>query len=845
MQKMIQDLVYACRFFNRNRGMFLAAVLSLGLGIGAGTGFFSVVQGVLLEKLPVRNPDQLVLLRWEVDPKVHTGVMNGWSSMTDDGLRTSTSLPFPTYEYLKEHNRALESIFAFAPLSGLNLGASRDSRVVRGELVSGNYFSSLGLTATAGRLIQKDDDREGSEPVVVFSYRFWQEFFGGDPGILGRTVRVNTHPMTVVGIAPPAFEGTSQLGETSDLFAPLSEMKILHHWKERTTRPDGWWVQVMGRLSPGASRIQAQSALNVLFQQNIQPVILSKNPKKSGAELHLPELRLEDGARGRPEVRKSMIGLLETGAFVVALLLLIACVNTATLLVAKAPSRRREMAVRLSLGAGRARLLRQLLTESLLLSFAAGAVGLLVAFFSRDLMVGLLAEGGSSDFHLNVGLNWTVLSFTAAASILVGVAFGLVPALAASSVELVPSLKESSGSLTQSRGARLLGRCLVAAQVALVMVILVSAGLLLATLKNLASEPLGFKPENLLVFGIDPGSNQYDAQKRLALYGSLKQRIQSLEAVRSVSYSSHRLLAGTVSMFPFLVKGKETGSLFVNHVGPDFFHTMGIRVLLGRGIEARDVGGRAVVVVSEDFARQFFKDENPVGHLIEPSLGEIAPLHPELAQKFEIVGVVGDSKYPSIRSKLRPTVFMAPQKGDAGLSAVDFCVRLAGPGALVIPKIKEVVRGQDANIPIYDVQFYRVQVEQSYSKERQFALITAAFSLVGLLLAAIGLYGTLSHSVASRTREFGLRGALGASPGRIQVLVMKELVVVGIGLLAGVAGTVAVGRLLANLLYGLGPTSPTVMMVAGLVLLVTGLVASYLPARRASRVDPASALRFE
>lgn len=845
MRKTIQDLAYACRFFNRNRGMFLAAVLSLGLGIGAGTGFFSVVQGVLLDKLPVQDPDHLLLLKWVIDSRLHTGIMSGWNSRTPDGLRTSTSFPFPTYQYLKEHNQVLGSIFAFAPVTGLNLDAGRDSRVVRGELVSGDYFAGLGLKAAAGRLIQEDDDREGSEPVVVLSYRFWRQVFGGNPGVLGQTVRLNTHPMTVVGVAPPLFEGASQLGETSDLFLPLSEMKTFYHWKERTTIPDGWWLQVMGRLKPGVSRIHAQAALNVLFQQNIQPVILSKNPDRSPSDLRLPDLLLQSGARGRPEVRQGKVGLLETGAFVVALLLLIACVNTATLLVGKAPSRRREMAVRISLGAGRLRLLQQLLTESLLLACAAGAAGLVISFWSKDLVIGLLAEGSSTDFHLNVGVNWTVLAFAAAASVLVGVAFGLVPALATSSVELVPSLKATSGNVTQSRRTRLLGRFLVAAQVALVMVILVSAGLLLATLRNLGSEALGFKPESLLVFGINPGSNQYDAQHRLELYGKLKQRIQSLDEVRSVSYSSHRLLSGDVSSFPFLVKGKETDALFENRVGPGFFQTMGIPVLLGRGIEDRDVGGRPVVVVSESFVRQFFEGENPIGKVIEPSLGEFAAWRPELVQKFEIVGVVGDSKYPSVRRKSEPTVFMAPQKGDDALSAADFCVRVAAPVAQVIPKIKQVVRGQDANIPVYDVKSYRAQVKDSYSKERQFALITAAFSLVGLLLAAVGLYGTLSHSVASRTREFGLRGALGASPGRIQALVMKELVVVAIGLLAGLGGTLAVGGLLKNLLYGLGPESPTVMIGAGLVLLATAVVACYLPARRASRIDPASALRFE
>lgn len=842
MRQTLHDLDFACRFFIRNRKTFLAAVLSLGLGMGAATGFFSVVQRVLLEKLPVRDPDRLVLLSWVSDPRVRTGMMTGWMSKTDNGFRTSTSFPFQTYKYLSKHGPGLDSLFAFAALDGLNLEAGRGGQIVRGELVSGNYFSGLGLTASFGRLIQEDDDAEGGGSVVVFSYRLWRDSFGSDPKILGRTVRLNNRPLTVIGIGPPSFEGTLQVGERSDVFVPLAQMKILHFWKEQTMRPDGWWLQVMGRLRPGASRVSTRSSLNILFQLNIQPVIISQNPDLAASDRRLPELRLPAGARGEPEVRKRLEDPLETGAFVVGLLLMIACINTATLLVGLAPTRRHEMAVRLSLGASRARLFRQLLTESLLLACLAGATGLLFAFWNKDLLVGLLARGSQSGMELNVSLNGTVLSFALVASVLVGTLFGLAPALATSSVDPGANLKRSVGTVTRGRVSRLLGRLLVTAQVALVLVVLVSAGLLLATLRNLSSEPLGFEPENLLVFDVDPSLNQYDTSRRQELYGALLTRLRSQPGVRDVSYSLHRLLAGSVDTSRFNIRGAKSDPIYVNRVGPDFFRTMGIPLLLGRGIEAHDLEGPPVIVVSEGFARHFFEGQNPIGQVIESAPGRFAMARPGATQKFEIVGVVGDSKYPTVRHEVEPTVFMVPRKG---MSRVSYCIRIAGPAGRMIPQIREAVRGLDAKLALLDFATYQAQARESYDRERRFSELTTLFSLVGLLLAGIGLYGTLSHLVSSRTREFGIRVALGAGSKRIQLLVLSEVGFVGFGLLLGVTGTLGVTRLFQSLVFGVKPTNPWVILAACMILLSTSAAAACLPARRAARVDPVAALRSE
>lgn len=844
MNQALQDLRYACRYFNRHRGMFLAAILSLGLGIGAGTGFFSVVKAVLLDRLPVKDPDQLVLFNWVSEPGVRRGGFSGWMSRTDDGLITCTSFPFPTYQRLRQHNAQLDAIFAFAPLWRLNLQAGPTGQLVNGELVSGNYFPSLGLNPVAGRLIEDGDDRRNSSPVVVFSYRLWRHSFGSNPEVIGQTVRLNDRTFTVIGVAPRDFEGTLQVGTTSDVFVPLTQREAVHPWKKRTSNPDSWWLQIMGRLEPGAARSKASTTLNLRFQQAIEPVIRRDNPQKTGASLRLPRLRLLDGARGRPEVRQHLKPLIASGSLVVGLLLLIACVNTATLLVGQAPARKGEVAVRLSLGAGRLRMVRQLLTESLLLACTAAALGLLVAYWSQGLLIGLLARQAQTKLHLNVNLDWTVLIFAAAIAVLAGTAFGLLPALTTSKVELAASLKESAATLTRSGSLRLLGRSLVATQIALVFLILVSAGLLLETVRNLTFQGPGFNSKNLLVFNVDPSLNGYTPEARLRLYTQLIARLRSIDGVRDVSYSSHRLLSGSVSSMRVQSRGQTTGVVLVNDVGPAFFRSLEIPVLAGRGIREGDVG-RPVAVVSEAFADKYLHAANPVGQTLEPVLGNLASLFPELTRPFEIVGVTRNSKYASLRGEAPETIFLAPQSGTSTLTEAAFYVRIAEPAARLVPRIREAVAGVAAGLPIFDVRTYRAQLEQSYTRERQFALLTSVFSLVGLLLAAIGLYGTLSHSVASRKREFGLRGALGASPGRIQALVMKELAVVGVGLLAGLGGVLALGRLLANLLYGVKATDLAVMVTAGLVLLATAVLACYLPARRASKVDPAAVLRFE
>lgn len=841
-----QDLTFAARFFARNRGLSLAAVLTLGLGIGASTALFSVVHAVMLEKLPVRDPQDLVLFRFVADHEISTGITSGWNLDTPEGLRSSTSFTYPSYLSLRQQRDKLKSVFASAAVGRLTLYWNGKSEQGLGQLVSGNYFQGLGVhPAVAGRLIGTGDDSPEAPPVAVLSYSYWKSRFSGDAEVVGKAIQVNQMPFTIAGVAPEGFEGTLQLGSKPQVFIPLTHMERLHGFKERTRDADAWWLQIMGRMDPGVERREAQAALNVLFQQSIRQVVEQGNADKDLSKLVYPQLQLVDGDQGPYEVRQYLSRTIAVAAILVGLVLLLAGVNAAALLIAKAARRRREMAVRLSLGANRWRLIRQLATESVLLALAAGAAGLIIAYWGKELMAGLVAARNSLGTALDVSLNLPVLLFALGISLLTGVLFGVLPAVRTSGVDPAPALKESDRSVTLTRSTRLLGRGLSVVQVALAVVVLVTAGLLLRTLTNLMSVDPGFDPENLLAFEVNPSSGGYDPQSRLEFYESFRHRLEELSEIRSVSYSSQTLLGGGASSLTFLINGK-TDYAYLNHAGPSFFETLGIPILSGRDFDSRDSRAMPTAIVSRALVDKFFPHENPLGRIVEASLPEdFAAFFPGLDQRFQIVGVVGNTKYADLREEAHPTVFLPARQNGEWMKSAYMFVRLAAAPDRVIPEIERTLQGLDRRLPITDMQTYRTRIRDSMDQERQFAKVTSFFGIAALLLVSIGLYGTLSHAVACRRREFGVRQALGASRRRIVQLVMREILVVAIGLGIGVASSLAVTQVLSSLVFGLSPRDPATIVIAGLILIAVATTAVYLPARRAARVDPVVALRSE
>ncbi|HSR54534.1 MAG TPA: ABC transporter permease, partial [Acidobacteriota bacterium] len=838
-----QDLSYSLRRLIKSPGFALVCVLTLALGIGGATSLFSVTHAVLLEQLPVADPDELVLLHNIYDPEISLGITSGWNTRTAEGMSSTNSLTYPFFERLQEENEVLESVFAFVGFRApLRVGDS--SKLVTGQLVSGQFFSGLGLRPALGRLIDPRDMDPQAPPVVVLRHGYWVNQMGGDQGVIGRQIHLQGIPATVVGVAPPAFRGTLQLGTTPDIFVALSMMEELHHWGEATRDADRWWLLVMGRLDPSVSRTQAEAALTPIFRNTIRDSLQETNPDLDFRQHPLPRLALRDGGQGQPERRQSLSQSILMTGMLVGLILLLTVVNVSALLLARATRRQHEMAVRSSLGASRGRLIRQLAVESMVLSVTAGSLGVILAIWGSEWIAHLVGSGRSLNFRAE--MNGTILLFALGLSMTAGLAFGMLPALRASSVNPAPVLKLSLGRASQRRSSRYWGRGLIAVQVCLAVVILAATGLLLSTVLSLMSTDPGFETENLMAFNVNPRPVGYSSEETLRLTERLVDQLKRLPGVLRASYAGQRMLSGTVDSFPWKVDGTPIeGSMIISYVGQDFFETTGIPVIQGRAIERGDRPGRPVAVISRHFAQDLIEG-NALGRILEPNISaNFAALIPEVNQSFEVVGVVGDLRYASLRDDIRPNVFLPAQQMGTSFVRPTFYVRFSGASEVLGRRIEEAVRQLDPNLPVTNLMTYREQFRNNVEQEYQLARISSFFSLTALLLVAVGLYGTLSHSVATRRREFGIRMALGADARRILRLVMREVGVVGVGLLAGIPASLAAARMLSSFLYGIQPGHPLPLAAAAVVMLAAASLAAYLPAKRAARIDPISALREE
>ena len=805
----------------RNPGFTAVAALSLALGIGANTAIFSLMDTVLLRTLPVHDPERLVQIQ---------------ASFRNEAFKrnqATQSFSLGTYLSFRTRNQVFADTLAFDSLERPDVSVDGRAEYTRGvELVSGNYFSALGVNAIAGRILTLEDDKTpGAHPVAVMSYGYWKRRFGLDPAILGRNISVNDVSFSIIGVAPPGFFGLSP-DRSPDLWVPtMMQARLMPATPYLNS--SRWWLKIMARLKPGVSQQQAQADLNVLFPQIEKEMSMNKYQRFSGRPIELVS-----ASRGYSMLRRQFSQPLTILMIVVGLVLLIACANVASLLLARATARRNEIGIRLAVGAGRLRLVRQLVTESMLLAAMGGAQGLMFASWGSRALLNLLPQG-PVPMLLDLHPDLRILGFTTALALLTGMLFGLAPALRATRVDLKAGLGKV-GSAT--RPSLRFGQTLVISQVALSLLLLVSAGLFVRSLQKLKSLDLGINPENLLQVAID--TQGYKGARLTSLYGQLLERLNSIPGVRLASGSGLGLISGFKQRTTVSVQGaaSDDQETFVDSadVGPRFFETAGQPLLLGRDFTAADnAGAPKVVVINESMARRYFGNENPIGKRLGYGRRNNA--------EFEIVGVAKDARFTSVREQVAPMMYFPAHQRTDRVDALQ--VRTIGNPTAIAAAVRRQVQGIDKRL-LVDIKTLGAQVDDSLVQERMIGTLAGFFSLLALLLAIVGLYGIMAYSVTRRTSEIGIRMALGAERRDVLWLVLREtMTLVMIGIAIGVPAALAVGRLaghlVSGLLFGLTATDPVTIAIAALLLAGGAAVAGYLPARRASRVDPMLALRYE
>ncbi|HJR05666.1 MAG TPA: ABC transporter permease [Pyrinomonadaceae bacterium] len=853
IENLIRDLRYALRTLRRSPGFTAVAVLSLSLGIGANTALFSVVDAVLLKKLPVKEPDRLVLFKSVAGPTFSPGSHRGSATRDEAGRLARSSFPYLTYARLRAQPGVLSDVFACGDMN-VNVSAGGRAEVASGQAVSGNYYAALGVPALVGRTLTDEDDRAAATPAAVLSHRYWQRRFGGDPAIVGRHINLNSVAFTVVGVTPQGFDGAMELGTSPDVSIPIAWEPQVSGDRSMMKGSGAWWLRLMGRLKPGATAAQAQSSLEPIFQQSAlehrEARRARENPTfKPLSPEEYPRLAVYPGSRGETNTRESYQRPLYMLLGVVALVLLIACANVANLLLARAAARQREIAVRLALGASRGRLVRQLLTESVLLAGLGGALGVLFAFWLKDGLLAVSAWGGGDMVALEPRLDLRVLGFTLALSLLTGVLFGMVPAWRATRVDLTPALKDSARSSTTARSW--LTKSLVVAQVALSLLLMVGAGLFLRTLVNLQRVELGFDARNLLLFTVEPRLIGYKDERLANLYQQMFQRIEAVPGVQSVTFSREPLLAGGESDRSLFLPGgaaaadgelKPEGDVYIHQVRENFLGAMGIPLIAGRSLAPQD-DARApkVAVVNQAFVRRFLHGENAIGRRFG--------FDPENTGELEIVGLAGDAKYVRQREEIPPTVYLPWSQELSSAGVMTFEVRTSGDPVSYVAAIRQAASEVDANLPLKDIKTQVEQADERLAMERLFAKLLGLFGLLAQALAAVGLYGVLAWSVAQRTREIGIRVALGAGRGDVMRMVLRQgMTLTLVGVAVGLGGAYALTKYLASLthmLYGVAPNDPLTYGLTAAALALVALLACYVPARRATKVDPMVALRYE
>jgi predicted permease len=834
MNNWLGDLRYALRTFAKSPAFTLVVVFTLALGIGANAAIFSLMDQVLLRLLPVAQPQRLVVV----------DAPGPFSGATRNHSETLTPLSHPMFEGLRDRNSVFEGVLAHHPAS-IHLTVDGQTEMVSGDVVSGAYFEVLGLAPAVGRLLTAQDDRTpGAHPVVVLGHGFWSRRFGADPNIVGSRLSVNGHPMTVVGVAPRGFHGV-EVGESIDLYLPLMmQAQALPTWAKGIGDWRTRWLTTMARLKADVSLEQAAAGVNVLYRQLLEEDFQHTEGKSERFKESFlqKKLALLPGGRGTSGLRDQSKTPLVVLMGMVGLVLLIACANVANLLLARSSSRQREIAVRLALGASRTRLVRQLLVESVTLSLMGGALAILVASWCAGLLIRALPfEAAPRVLSAEPDLRLALLAFGLA--LLTGLVFGIVPALQSTRAELAPVLKNEAGSVLGASSGFRLRKGLVVAQVALSLLLLIGCGLFTRSLMNLRSLDPGFEPERLLAFSVDPSLNGYDPVRRIALLERVRDDLAAEPGVQSASLAQVALMtnsnwSSTVMVDGYEPKEDENMNPNVNGVGSEFFETLGMTLLAGRGFDAGDVAGAPkVAVVNEAFARYFFGDGDPLGRKFGFARDK--------AKDITIVGLVKDGKSGSLREPSARFLYV-PYRQNQDLGEMAYYVRSTIEPSTLGPRLREIVRNVDPALPVIDLKTMRAQIRESLFVERMVAALSGAFGLLATLLAAVGLYGVMSHAVARRTREIGIRMALGAQGRTVLWMVLKEVGwLAAVGVLIGLPSGYGLGTLVESQLFGLSARDPLTFTLATSALLLSALLAGYLPARRATRVDPMVALRYE
>jgi predicted permease len=833
-----QDVRYGCRTMAANKAFSALAVLLLALGIGANTAIYSLMESILLRSLPVADPESLVVLNWHSRPPQEGSkewVIHGLQGIFwpgDNGALVSGIFPYGAFETLREENPVFSTLFGYFNGHNRSLAVRGQAATASAEYVTGEYFHGLAVSPAAGRLIDSEDDRPGAAPVAVISFATSQNRFGGPANAIGQSILVDNSPFTVIGVAPPEFFGVDPAA-APDVYLPLHTNLLVDGARAERMYRDGnfYWIEMMGRLRPGVSMAQAQAALAPRFHQWVAATATT-----AGERAKLPTLMLNPGAAGLGSLRRKYSKPLYVLLMMVGLILAITCANIANLLLARAAARRREMALRLSLGAGRFRVVRQLLTESVILASLGGASGVLFAIWGVRSLTFLLSNG-QENFTLHAELNWNVLGVTAALSVVCGLLFGLAPAIQSTRPDVMPELKNGRGGGPRRRAQHVL----VVAQIAASFLILVAAGLFVRTLDKLHSVQLGYAREHILLFSLNARQAGHRDREIATFYADLRKRFEAIPGVSSATLSHSSIInaghegatyRGTMKIGADTIQG---ASVLV--AGPRFLTTMQIPILAGREIDDRDQpGSTPVAVISERLARTYFGNENPVGRRIT-FLDE--------NRDYEIVGVSGNLRYGGLKEGgSSMTVFTAASQFSP--DRVTYALRTAGDPLGYVKSVHEIVREADSRIPVTNVVTQAAAIDRTISQELTFAKLCTGFAALALLIACVGLYGTMSYNVARQIGEIGIRMALGAQRGTVVWMVLRRvLLLAAAGLAISVPAALIASRLVKSFLFETQPNDPLTLALAGVVLVSAAILAGYAPARRASRIDPLAALRHE
>ncbi|MBI3404936.1 MAG: ABC transporter permease [Acidobacteria bacterium] len=835
MSNLLQDFRFALRTLRKNPLFAAVAVLSLALGIGANTAIFSFLNQVLFRMLPVHAPQELVVFH------SNTGSPGRSSADTNE-----TVFSYPMYKDVRDRNTVFSGLIA---RHGVSASVSRNGQaeMATAELCTGNFFEVLGVRPALGRVFRSDDDVvPEANPVVVLTYGYWKSRFGGDPSVVNEKVGINGVPMTVVGISAEGFRSVIP-GNTPDFFVPVNMKRSLTPTWDGLAERRVMFLNFFGRLKPGVTPEAAQSSIRDLMRPIYREEGEQMGPVRSQQardKFLNQQISLLPGGQGINDLRASAGDAVIILMAMVGFVLLIACANVANLLIVRASGRQKEIAIRLALGAGRAVLIRQLLVESVLLSLGGGIFGLLFASWLADGLLHILpsdASGGWITFQLDS----RILLFNFALSVATGLLFGLVPALQATRPRLVLALKDQSAGAGAGVSHARFRRAMVVAQVALSLVLLVAAGLFTRSLYNLVHFDPGFQSQNLLTFSVNPRLAGYAPERSLNFYNELHGRLSALPGVKSVAAVETLPISNSHSGANVTVEGYQAGvdeetNVEYNTVSPDTFITLGIPLLAGREFtDADGPGAPKVVIVNESFAKHFIPNRNPIGmHMTFGAGNKVIP-------DREIIGVVRDNKHGSLKEKIKLFVYR-PFAQEKDLSRMSFFLRTTQNESSLGPEIRKQVGALDSSMAVFDMKSMAAHIEESISNERLISILSSAFGILAVSLAALGLYGVIAFTVARRTSEFGIRIALGASPGNVLSLVMKEVGwLTGIGIVIGVPAALLLGSYVQTQLFGMQASDVAVFTAAVVIQGAVALVSGFVPARRATRVDPMLALRYE